>query len=79
MSIGDAHTATVDANTLRMQVFLNGALVKEMPVSLGAAKTPTYNGIKVVEQKGEDLPGTNTLRPDGAVQMIGDAAPTTTT
>jgi lipoprotein-anchoring transpeptidase ErfK/SrfK len=70
-STGDAHTAVVDSNTLRMTVMLNGAVVKEMPVSLGAAKTPTYNGTKVVEQKGEDLPGTNTLRPMGAVNMIG--------
>ncbi len=71
MATGDAHTATVDKNTLQMQVFNNGAMVKQMPVSLGAAKTPTYNGIKVVEQKGEDLPGTNTLRPQGAVNMVG--------
>jgi len=74
VAVGAAHTATVDANTLRMTVLSDGVQVKEMPVSLGAAKTPTYNGIKVVEQKGEDLPGTNTLRPQGAVNMKGDAS-----
>jgi hypothetical protein len=31
----------------------------------GQAATPTFNGIKVVMQQGEDIPGTNTLRPNG--------------
>jgi lipoprotein-anchoring transpeptidase ErfK/SrfK len=51
MATGDAHTVTIDANTLRMDVFDNAVMVKELPVSLGAAKTPTYNGVKVVEEK----------------------------
>ena len=42
-----------------------------MCVSLGAAATPTFNGVKVVMQKGEDVPGTNTLRPNGTVMMSG--------
>jgi lipoprotein-anchoring transpeptidase ErfK/SrfK len=71
IATGDAHTATVDANTLRMTVYDDGKLVRTMKVSLGAAKTPTFNGVKIVEQKGEDLPDTDTLRPQGAVRMVG--------
>jgi lipoprotein-anchoring transpeptidase ErfK/SrfK len=68
---GDAHVSVVNGQTLQMTVKDNGQLVKTLPVSLGAAKTPTFNGIKVVMQKGEDTPGTSTLRPDGAVRMVG--------
>jgi lipoprotein-anchoring transpeptidase ErfK/SrfK len=68
---GDAHISTVDASTLSMTVTDNGRTVKTMPVSLGAAKTPTYNGTKIVMQKGEDVPGTNKLRPNGTVMMSG--------
>jgi lipoprotein-anchoring transpeptidase ErfK/SrfK len=68
---GDAHISTVDASTLQMTVTSNGQVVKTVPVSLGAAQTPTFNGIKVVMQKGEDVPGTNTLRANGTVMMSG--------
>jgi lipoprotein-anchoring transpeptidase ErfK/SrfK len=68
---GDAHVSTVDASGLKMTVTSNGATVKTIPVSLGAAKTPTYNGVKVVMQKGEATPGVDTLRPNGAVRMTG--------
>jgi lipoprotein-anchoring transpeptidase ErfK/SrfK len=68
---GDAHVSTVDASTLTMTVTDNGRTVRTIPVSLGAAKTPTFNGTKVVMQKGEDLPGTNTLRSQGTVMMSG--------
>ena len=60
--IGDAHISTVDADGLRMRVTSNGRLVNTFAVSLGKAATPTFNGIKVVMQKGEDIPGTNTVR-----------------
>jgi lipoprotein-anchoring transpeptidase ErfK/SrfK len=69
--IGDAHVSTVDANGLRMRVTSNGRLVNTFEVSLGKASTPTFNGIKIVMQKGEDVPGTNTLRPNGTVMMSG--------
>ncbi|MDT4971541.1 MAG: hypothetical protein QOG22_1684 [Pseudonocardiales bacterium] len=68
---GDAHISTVDASTLSMTVTDNGRTVKTFPVSLGAAKTPTYNGTKIVMQKGEDVPGTNRLRANGTVMMSG--------
>jgi lipoprotein-anchoring transpeptidase ErfK/SrfK len=68
---GDAHVSTVDAATLTMTVTDNGTVVKTVPVSLGKAATPTYNGTKIVMQKGEDVPGTNTLRPQGTVMMSG--------
>ena len=69
--IGDAHVSTVNAGDLQMTVTDNGKMVRTFPVSLGKASTPTYNGTKVVMQKGEDLPGTNTRRPKGAVRMVG--------
>jgi lipoprotein-anchoring transpeptidase ErfK/SrfK len=69
--IGDAHISTVDARTLMMHVTSNGRLVNHFPVSLGKAATPTFNGVKVVMQKGEDIPGTNRLRANGTVLMNG--------
>jgi lipoprotein-anchoring transpeptidase ErfK/SrfK len=68
---GDAHVSTVNASTLTLTVTNNGQMVKTVPVSLGAAQTPTYNGTKIVMQKGEDVPGTDTLRPNGTVLMSG--------
>lgn len=70
-SIGDAHVSTVNGTGETMNVTSNGKLVKTIKVSLGKAKTPTYTGTKVVMQKGEDTPGTDKLRPSGAVRMIG--------
>ncbi len=69
--IGDAHVSTVDADGLRMRVTSNGRLVNTFAVSLGKASTPTFNGTKIVMQKGEDVPGTNTLRANGTVMMNG--------
>jgi lipoprotein-anchoring transpeptidase ErfK/SrfK len=69
--IGDAHVSQVDANGLRMRVTSNGKTVRSMPVSLGEAKTPTFNGTKVVMQLGENIPGTDRLRPNGTVLMSG--------
>ena len=71
IKIGDAHVSKVDAGTLQMTVRSNGNVVKTIPVSLGKGTTPTYNGVKVVMQKGEDTPGASTLRPSGAVRMVG--------
>ncbi len=51
MLIGDQHISTVDGGSLRMNVRSNGVLVKTMKVSLGAAATPTFNGVKVVMEK----------------------------
>jgi lipoprotein-anchoring transpeptidase ErfK/SrfK len=75
---GDKHITTVDgssgngnAHDLSMTVLSNDKVVKTFKVSLGAAKTPTYNGVKVVMQKGEDYPGTDKKKPDGTVQMRG--------
>jgi lipoprotein-anchoring transpeptidase ErfK/SrfK len=68
---GDAHVSTVDAGGKTMTVTDNGNVVKTMSVSLGKGTTPTYNGVKVVMQKGEATPGASTLRPNGAVRMQG--------
>ena len=70
-SIGAKHISTVDGRAERMRVYSDNKLVKTIRVSLGAAKTPTYTGIKVVMQKGEDVPDSDKLRPDGAVRMVG--------
>lgn len=70
-SIGAAHISYVDASSLRMKITSDGKTVNNFPVSLGAAQTPTYNGTKVVMQKGEDIPGTDRLRPNGTVMMNG--------
>ena len=73
IKIGDAHVSTVDGSQgfLDMVVTSNGAVVRTLKVSLGKGATPTYNGVKVVMQKGEDTPGASTLRPSGAVRMVG--------
>ncbi len=71
---GDSHVSMVDSNTESMTVTKNNKVVKTIPVSLGAGATPTYNGTKVVMQKGEALdPATDAekLRPNGAVIMDG--------
>jgi lipoprotein-anchoring transpeptidase ErfK/SrfK len=68
---GDAHISTVNAETKQMTVRSNNRVVRTIPVSLGAAKTPTYNGVKVVMQKGENAPASAKLRPNGAVRMRG--------
>jgi lipoprotein-anchoring transpeptidase ErfK/SrfK len=68
---GDAHISTVDGARERMIVRSNGKVVRTIPVSLGASKTPTYTGTKIVMQKGENAPGSSRLRPDGAVRMRG--------
>jgi lipoprotein-anchoring transpeptidase ErfK/SrfK len=51
MNTGAANISTVDATTLEMTVTSDGAVVKTIPVSLGAAATPTYSGTKVVMEK----------------------------
>jgi len=70
-NIGDKHLSVVNGSGEQMRVFSNGKLVRTIQVSLGAAKTPTFTGVKVVMQKGEQAPGSSKLRPDGAVRMRG--------
>lgn len=74
ISTGDANISYVDAGSKTMVVTKDGKSVKTIPVSLGAAKTPTYNGVKVVMQKGEaaNPAVSDALRPNGAVRMVGD-------
>ncbi len=72
MNIGDAHVSTVDCAAERMTVTSNGAPAHDpFLTSCGAANTPTAEGTKVVMQLGEDTPGSDTLRPNGAVRMVG--------
>ena len=67
------HVSTVDNATHMMTVRSDGKVVHRMPVSLGEGDHPTYRGVKVVMQKGEDVPGTNRKRPQGAVRMVSNA------
>jgi lipoprotein-anchoring transpeptidase ErfK/SrfK len=71
---GAAHVSTVDGTAERMVVTSDGTQVAPagettIPVSLGAAATPTYLGTKIVMQKGEQDPATGKLRPNGTVMM----------
>ena len=65
--IGASHISVIDAAKLRMKVYSDGKLVKTFPVSLGKAKTPTQQGIKVVMDKRNPQrmigPGYNELVP----------------
>jgi lipoprotein-anchoring transpeptidase ErfK/SrfK len=49
-TVGDALIATVDDDTKMMVVTRNGTKIKEMPVSLGSDKYPSYNGVHVVAE-----------------------------
>lgn len=70
MSTGSANISSVDCAAETMTVTSDSATVRRMPTSCGKATTPTYTGVKVVMQKGEQLPGSDQLRPDGAVRMV---------
>jgi len=70
-SIGAKHVSNVDGRAEKMHVYSDNKLVRTIRVSLGEADHPTYNGVKVVMQKGEEVPGTNKLRPQGTVLMSG--------
>ncbi len=51
LNIGAAHISSVDGAGEHMTVTSDGRMVKQFPVSLGKASTPTYLGTKVVMQK----------------------------
>lgn len=72
ISTGPANISSVDCSSERMTVTRDGKTVRTMPVSCGKAETPTYTGVKVVMQKGEEVPGTDKLRPNGTVRMVSD-------
>jgi lipoprotein-anchoring transpeptidase ErfK/SrfK len=69
-STGPADITTVDCRAERMTVTSDGKTQRVMPTSCGKATTPTFTGTKIVMQKGEDLPRSQTLRPNGAVRMV---------
>lgn len=70
IAIGAAHLSSVDCSAERMIVTSDQKTVRTMPTSCGKATTPTYTGVKLVMQKGENLPGSNKLRPQGTVRMV---------
>ncbi len=55
MSTGAAYIGTIDAEKHTMTVTKDGQPFATYPVSLGAVKTPTAHGIKVIMEKGLDI------------------------
>ncbi len=53
-TVGRSMIAEVDDNTHTMVVKQDGQVIREIPVSLGRDKYPTYNGIHVVAEKYEN-------------------------
>jgi lipoprotein-anchoring transpeptidase ErfK/SrfK len=51
LNIGASHVSSVDGASEHMTVTSDGRLVKQFPVSLGKASTPTYLGTKLVMEK----------------------------
>ncbi len=49
-TIGQSKIATIDDNAHTMVITIDGAVVMEMPVSLGTNQYPTYNGVHVVAE-----------------------------
>lgn len=49
--VHDSWIATADGASKQMEIRHNGALVKTMPLSLGALATPTHTGIHIVSSK----------------------------
>lgn len=66
---GDKRVIRVDGAKKTAVVEVNGKHHRTMKASLSKSKTPTQTGTKLVMQKGEFVPGTRRLRPDGAVRM----------
>ena len=50
-TVGRSMIAEVDDKTKTMVIKRDGRIIKEMPVSLGQNKYPTYNGVHVVAEK----------------------------
>jgi lipoprotein-anchoring transpeptidase ErfK/SrfK len=71
-TIGAAHVSHVDNAQHMMTVTSDDKVVKNVPISLGYANTPTYDGVKVVMGKGSVKPGTHTPLPNGTVEMKSD-------
>jgi len=70
IATGAANVSSVDCRAEKMSVTSDGKAVRTLPTSCGKAKTPTYTGVKVVMQKGEEVPGTSRLRSEGTVRMV---------
>jgi lipoprotein-anchoring transpeptidase ErfK/SrfK len=70
IATGAKNISTVDCSAERMTVTSDGKTVRTMPTSCGKATTPTYTGVKVVMQKGENVPGSDKLRSQGSVRMV---------
>ena len=49
--IGDAQISTVDVGTHQMTVMKNGQVEKVIPISAGAARWPTHNGVHLALEK----------------------------
>ena len=54
-TVGDQHISTIDSNTHLMNVYQNGALVQQWPVSLGKTGFETLQGTLIVLYKQYDV------------------------
>jgi lipoprotein-anchoring transpeptidase ErfK/SrfK len=53
---GPADVATVDSSTHELTLTTDGRVEGRYPVSLGYQRTPTMRGVKVIMEKGRDIP-----------------------
>jgi lipoprotein-anchoring transpeptidase ErfK/SrfK len=53
--VHDAWIAKADGNTERMQIYDNGKLVDNMPISMGKQSTPTHVGTHVISAKNQSI------------------------
>ncbi|GAB3914199.1 Ig-like domain-containing protein [Kibdelosporangium lantanae] len=54
LKVHDSWVAKADGNTAHMQIYQNGNMVKDMPISMGKDATPTHLGAHVISDKQRD-------------------------
>jgi lipoprotein-anchoring transpeptidase ErfK/SrfK len=54
LKVHDSWVAKADGNTAHMLIYQNGAMVKDMPISMGKDATPTHLGAHVISDKQRD-------------------------
>ncbi|TCO64506.1 L,D-transpeptidase [Actinocrispum wychmicini] len=54
LKVHDSWVAKADGNSAHMQIYQNGNMVKDMPISMGKDATPTHLGAHVISDKQRD-------------------------
>jgi len=70
IATGARNVSTVDCRAEKLVATSDGDTLRTLPTSCGKAATATFSGTKVVMQKGEEIPGSSKLRPNGTVRMV---------